>query len=43
VDLLGIQPAQTEVGAPLSPQVQQAAEGVARSISEILGISGKSK
>lgn len=42
VDLLGIQPAQTEVGAPLSPEVQQAAEGVARSISEILGISGKS-
>jgi hydrogenase 3 maturation protease len=42
VDLLGIQPAQTEVGTPLSPEIQEAAEGVAKSISEILEVSGKS-
>ena len=36
VALLGIQPAQTQVGAPLSLEVQEAAEGVAISISEIL-------
>jgi hydrogenase 3 maturation protease len=43
VDLLGIQPAQTQVGAPLSPEVRQAAEGVAKSISEILEVSRKSQ
>jgi hydrogenase 3 maturation protease len=42
VALLGIQPAQTQVGAPLSPEVQQAAEDVAKGISEILEASGKS-
>ena len=36
VVLLGIQPAQTQVGAPLSPKVQDAAEGVAKAICEIL-------
>jgi len=36
VALLGIQPAQTQVGAPLSPKVQDAAEGVAKAICEIL-------
>jgi hydrogenase 3 maturation protease len=40
VALLGIQPAQTQVGAPLSPEVQEAAEGIARSISKLLVISG---
>jgi hydrogenase maturation protease HycI len=38
VALLGIQPAQTKVGAPLSSEVQMAAEGVARDIAEILAI-----
>jgi Ni,Fe-hydrogenase maturation factor len=42
VALLGIQPAQTQVGAPLSSEVQEAAETVANKISEILEISGKS-
>jgi hydrogenase 3 maturation protease len=40
VALLGIQPAQTQVGAPLSPEVREASEGVAKSIIEILGIPG---
>jgi hydrogenase 3 maturation protease len=35
VTLLGIQPAQTLVGAPLSPEVQAAAESVVKSISEV--------
>jgi hydrogenase 3 maturation protease len=43
VALLGIQPAQTEVGARLSPAVRRTAENVAKSIGELLGISGKSK
>ena len=42
VALLGIQPAQTRVGAALSPEVQEAAEDIAKSISEILEISGRS-
>jgi hydrogenase 3 maturation protease len=42
VALLGIQPAQTQVGAPLSPKVQEAAEAIAKSITEILDHSGKS-
>ena len=42
VALLGIQPAQTRVGASLSPEVQEAAEGVVKNISEILEISGRS-
>jgi hydrogenase 3 maturation protease len=42
VALLGIQPAQTRVGAPLSPVVQEAVEDIARSITEILEISGRS-
>ena len=42
VALLGIQPAQTRVGAPLSPVVQEAVENIARSITEILEISGRS-
>jgi hydrogenase 3 maturation protease len=41
VGLLGIQPAQTQVGAPLSPEVQEAVEEVAISIKEILEISGR--
>ena len=41
VALLGIQPAQTQVGAALSPEVQAAAEGVAKSIAEILEVSGQ--
>ncbi len=36
VALLGIQPAQCQVGEPLSPRVRQAAEGIARDICEIL-------
>ena len=35
VALLGIQPAQTRVGEPLSPEVREAAESAAKSISEI--------
>ncbi len=42
VALLGIQPAQTRVGASLSPEVQACAENIARSITEILEISGRS-
>jgi hydrogenase 3 maturation protease len=42
VALLGIQPAQTRIGAPLSPQVQQAAEGITNSITGILDNSGRS-
>ncbi len=42
VALLGIQPAQTQVGTPLSPMVQDAAETVIKKISEILEFSGKS-
>jgi hydrogenase 3 maturation protease len=42
VALLGIQPAHTQVGALLSPEVQEAAEGIAKSITEILEISGRS-
>jgi hydrogenase 3 maturation protease len=42
VALLGIQPAQTEVGTPLSPEVQKTAEGIVKSIIEILEVSGKS-
>jgi hydrogenase 3 maturation protease len=42
VALLGIQPAQTRVGAPLSPEVHEAAKDIAKSISEILEISGRS-
>ena len=41
VALLGIQPAQTQVGAPLSPEVQAGAEDVAKSISEILEVFRK--
>jgi hydrogenase 3 maturation protease len=40
VALLGIQPGQNQVGAPLSPEIQEAAESVARSIIEILDVSG---
>jgi hypothetical protein len=36
VALLGIQPAQDLVGAPLSSVVQEAAEGIAKDISELL-------
>jgi hydrogenase 3 maturation protease len=36
VALLGIQPAQTQVGAPLSPEVQAAAESIAKGIGEII-------
>ena len=36
VVLLGIQPGQTRVGAPLSPVVQEAAEGIAKSIRKII-------
>ena len=42
VALLGIQPAQTRVGAPLSPEVREAAEGITKSITEILEMSGRS-
>jgi len=42
VALLGIQPAQNQVGAPLSPEVQEAAEGVAKTIRDILEVSRKS-
>jgi hydrogenase maturation protease HycI len=42
VTLLGIQPAQTQVGAPLSPEVQEAAENITKSIIEILEVSRKS-
>jgi hydrogenase 3 maturation protease len=42
VDLLGIQPAQTQVGEPLSPEIQEAAEGIAQSITEILEITSRS-
>ena len=42
VALLGIQPAQTQVGAPLSLEVQDAAEGITKSITEILEMSGRS-
>jgi hydrogenase 3 maturation protease len=42
VALLGIQPAQTRIGAPLSPEVQQAAEDISSSITEILENSGRS-
>jgi hydrogenase 3 maturation protease len=42
VALLGIQPSQTKVGAPLSAEVQEAAEVVARDIVEILDITNKS-
>ena len=42
VALLGIQPAQTQVGVPLSPEVQKTAEGIVKSIIEILEVSGKS-
>jgi hydrogenase 3 maturation protease len=41
VALLGIQPGQTRVGAPLSPEVQQAAESVAKRICAILEESEK--
>jgi hydrogenase 3 maturation protease len=40
VDLLGIQPAQTQVGAPLSPEVRRAAGFVVKGIIEILGFPG---
>ena len=42
VALLGIQPAQCQVGAPSRSKVQDAAENVARGISKILEVSGKS-
>ena len=42
VALLGIQPAQTAVGAPLSPEVRKAAEHVAKRIKAILEESTKS-
>ena len=42
VALLGIQPAQTRVGAPLSPEVQACAEDIAWCITEILEKSGRS-
>lgn len=42
VTLLGIQPAQTRVGAPLSPEVQACAEDIAWCITEILEKSGRS-
>jgi hydrogenase 3 maturation protease len=41
VDLLGIQPAQTQVGAPLSAEVQKTAEEIVKSISGILENSGR--
>jgi hydrogenase 3 maturation protease len=42
VALLGIQPAQTQVGTPLSPGVRKAADSVIKSITEILEVSGNS-
>ena len=42
VALIGIQPATTFVGAPLTPKVRHAAEDVAKGITGLLGISGNS-
>jgi hydrogenase 3 maturation protease len=40
VSLLGIQPAETTLGAPLSPSVGEAVESVARGLAALLAVPG---